>query len=110
MLSPRVWTPFLLLACAACAAGGGDTRNSQNVKHTGKNGVNGAPLDGGKFNNATGTNLGTGDAALPMPPNCGNGDRTRDEACDDGNKQSGDGCSADCLMIETGYSCQPPGK
>jgi fibro-slime domain-containing protein len=41
---------------------------------------------------------------------CGNGALTRDEACDDGNGQDGDGCSADCRAIETGYSCQPPGQ
>src|SRR5262245_36816861 len=35
-----------------------------------------------------------------MPPGCGNGQRTRDEACDDGNNMSGDGCSADCLVVE----------
>src|SRR5262249_53874047 len=27
-----------------------------------------------------------------MPPGCGDGQRTRDEACDDGNNVSGDGC------------------
>ena len=41
---------------------------------------------------------------------CGNGAVTRDEACDDGNQSDGDGCSADCRAIETGYSCQPPGQ
>src|SRR5262245_30810509 len=45
-----------------------------------------------------------------MPPGCGNGQRTRDEACDDGNNVSGDGCSADCLVVEPGFSCQPPGQ
>src|SRR5207253_2790839 len=36
-------------------------------------------------------------------------ERTSDEACDHGNKDSGDGCSADCLTVEPGYSCTPPG-
>lgn len=31
---------------------------------------------------------------------CGNGMLDRDEKCDDNNKNSGDGCSADCLSIE----------
>jgi fibro-slime domain-containing protein len=35
---------------------------------------------------------------------------TSDEACDDGNSQSGDGCSATCLQVERGYSCATPGK
>src|SRR6185369_6075758 len=41
---------------------------------------------------------------------CGNGDRTADEACDDGNTVSDDGCSADCKVVEQGYSCQPAGQ
>src|SRR5262249_30206365 len=45
-----------------------------------------------------------------MRPGCGNGERTRDEACDDGNNVSGDGCSADCLIVEPGFSCQPAGQ
>jgi fibro-slime domain-containing protein len=34
---------------------------------------------------------------------------TSDEACDDGNRVSGDGCTANCLAVERGYSCNPPG-
>jgi fibro-slime domain-containing protein len=45
-----------------------------------------------------------------VPAGCGNGALTPDEACDDGNKTSGDGCSADCLGIEPGYACTPAGK
>lgn len=41
---------------------------------------------------------------------CGNGDRTADEACDDGNTESNDGCSADCKVVEPGFSCQPAGQ
>ena len=26
-------------------------------------------------------------------------------ACDDGNNDPGDGCSADCMTVETGYTC-----
>ena len=41
---------------------------------------------------------------------CGNGVRdTHDgitEPCDDGNTVSGDGCSATCNAIESGYTCQ----
>lgn len=35
---------------------------------------------------------------------CGNGVREANEACDDGNKTSGDGCSAQCL-VEIGGGC-----
>src|SRR5690606_20918510 len=43
-------------------------------------------------------------------PGCGNGILTEDEACDDGNNESGDGCSADCLMAQPGFSCAQPGQ
>lgn len=45
-----------------------------------------------------------------VPPACGNGQRTPDEACDDNNLISGDGCSADCRTVEAGYSCVPVGR
>ena len=35
--------------------------------------------------------------ATCAPPACGDGLRARDEQCDDGNQDDGDGCSADCL-------------
>jgi fibro-slime domain-containing protein len=35
---------------------------------------------------------------------------TKDEACDDGNTVSGDGCANNCLSVETGYSCVIPGQ
>ncbi|HEX3850928.1 MAG TPA: hypothetical protein VHW01_08175, partial [Polyangiaceae bacterium] len=41
---------------------------------------------------------------------CGDDTLTDDEACDDGNTKSGDGCSADCLMVEVGYSCAIAGQ
>jgi fibro-slime domain-containing protein len=32
------------------------------------------------------------------------------EVCDDGNTKTGDGCSADCTMIEKDFACPEPGK
>jgi fibro-slime domain-containing protein len=42
---------------------------------------------------------------------CGNGklDPGLDEACDDGNAVSGDGCAADCRNIERDFGCLAPG-
>lgn len=37
-----------------------------------------------------------------MSQECGNGIVESGEACDDGNTQSKDGCSADCTLVETG--------
>ena len=36
---------------------------------------------------------------------CGNGFIDEKETCDDGNKESGDGCSSFCL-IESGFYCE----
>ncbi|MBK8010403.1 MAG: DUF4215 domain-containing protein [Deltaproteobacteria bacterium] len=36
---------------------------------------------------------------------CGNRRVENDELCDDGNQVDGDGCSADCLEVESGWSC-----
>ncbi len=46
---------------------------------------------------------------LPMA-SCGDGLLTDNEACDDGNVEPGDGCSADCRTVQDGWSCNPPGK
>src|SRR5512145_1138713 len=47
---------------------------------------------------------------LPAPLGCGNQVLTKDESCDDGNTVSGDGCAANCLQVELGYSCVPAGQ
>mgnify|MGYP001547546809 FL=1 len=73
----------------------------------------GGSTQGGSLNLAggNGPNLNTGGSApVEAPPNCGNGELTDDEACDDGNKASGDGCSDNCLQVERGFSCASPGK
>ena len=43
---------------------------------------------------------------------CGDGVVEADlgELCDDGNVNSGDGCSADCRTVEKDYACPQPGK
>ena len=46
----------------------------------------------------------------PAPPGCGDGVLTEDEACDDGNRESDDGCAANCLSVQRGFSCNPPGQ
>ncbi len=40
---------------------------------------------------------------------CGDGVVEPGEACDDGNTMSGDGCSADCDTVESGFTCPPKG-
>ena len=36
---------------------------------------------------------------------CGDGQKAGSEKCDDGNTRNGDGCAADCLNTEQGWSC-----
>lgn len=43
------------------------------------------------------------------PDSNGDGYLDPEEACDDGNTISGDGCSSDCLTIEPGYECPTNG-
>ena len=51
--------------------------------------------------------VGAGSSSC-IAPECGNRKVEGLEACDDGDKLGGDGCSADCSTIETGFVC-PPG-
>jgi fibro-slime domain-containing protein len=54
-----------------------------------------------------------GDASFedaPATPGCGNGVLEDDEACDDGNLASGDGCGANCRFVEDGYICPKGGE
>jgi fibro-slime domain-containing protein len=76
-------------AVAGCGGGGG--------------GGGASPLDGGHDGG------GSDDDGGVVVPGCGNGVIDDGEVCDDGNATGGDGCSADCLTIETGFYCTDPG-
>lgn len=41
-------------------------------------------------------------------PVCGDGYVTGSEVCDDYNTVSADGCTSDCLVVESGYTCPMP--
>ena len=47
------------------------------------------------------------DTEEPSDTGCGDGIRQVFEACDDGNRVSNDGCTADCLEVEAGWNCVP---
>jgi len=64
---------------------------------SGESGSSGMGGDGG--DGGVGGDGGTGGA---LPSDCGDSVRDAVEACDDGNNDGGDGCSADCTMIESG--------
>ncbi len=46
----------------------------------------------------------------PAPASCGDGLLDQTEACDDGNRQSGDGCHENCLVVEAGFICPQPSE
>src|SRR5688572_10121150 len=54
--------------------------------------------------------IGIGDPPAEYPPGCGDGILADDEVCDDGDLESGDGCSDTCLALESGFSCAVPGE
>jgi len=98
-----ILSPWLLLACS-----------SAGVSHPGSSG--GGGNGGVAGNGGGGTILSTSQSARPdaasepPPPGCGDGILAKDEACDDHNTRSNDGCSADCRRVEPGYSCIPAGQ
>jgi fibro-slime domain-containing protein len=102
---------WLLSACSASAPNhtDGDITGGTGSGSTGggASGGTGAVIGTGGTGNVIGQggNGGTGVA----PPGCGDGELTSDEACDDGNLVDGDGCAANCLTVDRGFSCAIPG-
>jgi len=98
---------------AACSSTGG-TPDPRRLVDEGQGGSGSNTNAGGGLSNGTGagTNLGVDNKPpeMPPPPGCGDGTLTSDEACDDGNNMSGDGCNAACLLVERGFSCPNPGQ
>ena len=101
--APRSVSGLFLVVCLAVAA---CAQVKQKPGGTG-NGGTGASSGGG----------GNGQTDGPPPPvdgitvstaKCGNGVVDPGEACDDGNKMGGDGCTPLC-QIEDGYTCPPAG-
>jgi len=99
----------LLLSCSP--AGSGKSDGSGAVANGGSHGS----LGGSGSLDLGGSSGGLGlctDGCVPdgpPPANCGDGKLTEDEACDDGNLVGKDGCAANCLSVEPGYSCSPAG-
>ncbi|MBZ4420576.1 DUF4215 domain-containing protein [Myxococcus sp. RHSTA-1-4] len=77
----------LLVSLAACGGGGGS-----------------AKPDGGSGPDDPDSGVDGGSLL------CGDKEKQAGEACDDGNTTSGDGCTADCSAVETGWSCDTPGQ
>jgi fibro-slime domain-containing protein len=107
----RFFTPLPLVLAFASALGGACARvnSSGNASPGGPGGPSGgsdAMSSMGGSDVATRLDGGT----FVTTSVCGNGQRTSDEACDDGNTVAADGCAANCLTVESGYSCVPVGR
>jgi fibro-slime domain-containing protein len=98
--------PGLAFACSSphIESGGGDGADAATVVIN-PDGSTGVTV---KLDTRSPTRQNGSDA--PPGPNCGNGQLTSDEACDDGNTVSGDGCANNCLSVEPGWSCVKPGE
>ncbi|EDM78420.1 putative lipoprotein [Plesiocystis pacifica SIR-1] len=105
-----------LVSLTACSSSGGDINQVQESITTfetaatvddGNDEIDGDTMGGEEETLDEGTDSSESGG---VPPNCGDGILTTDEACDDGNTEDGDGCSADCLTVDPGYQCQPPGE
>ncbi len=99
---------------AACSAAGGpgksdsgsdqsDSGNTGDAADANAGGGSGSDID-------ICTDSSCGDGGPTIPPGCGDGTLTDDEVCDDHNRTDGDGCAANCLEVEFGYSCVTPGE
>jgi fibro-slime domain-containing protein len=101
--------PLLVGACSAA----GNEAAVVDGPGTGGSGTSGSSSGGGAAKPGSGGSGGSIDV-VPMeqdpPPGCGDGTLTSDEACDDGNKNSADGCNELCLQVEPGFSCANPGQ
>jgi len=109
------WTCVVLWSAVIVACSAGSASKNVNSRPTGNGaGTGGAAetlnLLGGAGGTATLILCPGCDSDAAAPPGCGDGMLTPDEACDDGNTISGDGCSANCLSVEVGYSCPAPAK
>jgi len=117
--APRLGAPLVGLVALSllvrCGASGAGNDGTVQVQDRDGDGIPDPPSDGlppGVSEECVGLTCGLGgvDGPLMAPPGCGDGVRTDDEACDDGNRVSGDGCAEHCLSTEPGFSCATPGQ
>ena len=129
MTTLRVCLPIaffapLLLQCVAQQDNADVSSGAANSPSGGSSGSSGSSGGTGPVNTGAGPNIGVvgsagsddgcsgGAAACPVQPEpaCGDGLLNVDgEECDDGNGDSGDGCTATC-MLEADSACPTPGE
>jgi fibro-slime domain-containing protein len=111
---PCVLASAWALACSPTGERKVDHGNGSTSVNSGSGGLNLNPEGTGGGGLSIGCDpLVPGSPCSPeaaAPPNCGDGKLGEDEACDDGNREGNDGCQGNCLAVQPGYSCSPPGK
>jgi fibro-slime domain-containing protein len=114
------------LALTDCSSAGTDPGSHTQTPQAGSSNSNGgSDSSGGSNTNAAGTLTLGGFGGSSAAGKAGSGGKETDtsgcgdgvlqaaalgETCDDGNSMSGDGCSADCKVIEQGFTCLTPGQ
>ncbi len=94
-----------LLIVAACSPG---KANENGAPAPGTAGAGPALGTGGGSSSGGSSNVDLDGGSIPRV--CGDGLHHKEEACDDGNTADGDGCSADCALVEPGFSCPLDGQ
>ncbi len=126
MVNGRWLGPFFVAVLTQCSSGSDGGNNGSTTSPTGASGGSSATGGGTKATSASGgainINVGgtgavdTGGSAGSTgvdTSGCGDGllqAAALGEACDDGNSASGDGCSANCLVLEENFACLTPGE
>jgi len=102
-------TTLILCAIAAgCSAGAGSDLDSSPTDAPGSGG--GISLDGGSGGAPPINVIPPEIIDAPPTASCADGILDDDEACDDGNMASGDGCGDNCRYVEPGWVCPDPGE
>jgi fibro-slime domain-containing protein len=92
----------------AADSSGGSSGSGGGAGVGGSAGAGGDGGGGGSAGGGGGTG-GEGGVGGSGSVDCGDSIRQETEACDDGNRTSNDGCSADCTTVEAGYRCPSAG-
>jgi fibro-slime domain-containing protein len=95
---------------AACSGESGGTAGSSGRSGSGGGaGGEGGSAGVGGAGGEAGVGGEGGSGGVDLMDDCGDGERQAVEACDDGNRRGGDGCAADCMMVEEDFRCPIPG-
>lgn len=103
------WVTAAALACVGCSNGQNVDRRARATTEA-DNSVVETPSE--QTPSEPLSTRSASDAGRPelAPARCGDGKQDRGEACDDGNRRDGDGCSVDCARLEPGFVCRVAGE